>query len=116
MHARSFRAGFPLSIACASHEIERLNRLPGPATLIKRRNKIEKQLGEMRGLAARQRAGATLEANQRTKLAGMAEAEEKLRQVYLQGTPAQREVKETPMPRNSHKHARSTQLTKRPAA
>jgi hypothetical protein len=116
MHARSFRAGFPLSIACACHEIERLNRLPGPATLIKRRNKIEKQLGEMRGLAARQRAGATLEANQRTKLAGMAEAEEKLRQVYLQGTPAQREVKETPMPRDSHKHARSTQLTKRPAA
>ena len=63
---------------------------PDDATLIKQRNKIEKQLAEISALE-KQRGSGTLDANQLAKVNRRAELQESLRQVYLQGNAAQRE-------------------------
>ena len=64
---------------------------PDDATLIKQRNKIEKQLAEISALEKRRGSGEVLDANQLEKMHRRTELEESLRQVYLQGTAEQRE-------------------------
>ena len=64
---------------------------PDDATLIKQRNKIEKQLAEISALEKRRGSGEVLDANQLAKMHRRTELEESLRQVYLQGTAEQRE-------------------------
>ena len=64
---------------------------PDDATLIKQRNKIEKQLAEISTLEKQRASGAALDANQLAKVHRRAELQESLRQVYLQGNASQRE-------------------------
>ena len=64
---------------------------PDDATLIKQRNKIEKQLAEITGLEKKRSSGTSLEPNQLAKMQRRGELDESLRSVYMHGTAEQRE-------------------------